>query len=281
MSISNPLYIVTGGLGFIGSHTVVELFKEGYSVAIIDNLSNSRVEVFDRIKTVATEAFIRRYNSTKNMGQLQLDIIDVLNIDALEKFFTGLQSKATRIHGVIHFAAKKSVSESIQMPIQYYRSNVCGLLNLIEVMEQNSVYSLVFSSSATVYGSRSQGDETGRCKENLVQHKVQNHPQSTMVHGCNGITNPYGRTKWMDEAILHDVCVSNTKWRICALRYFNPVGAHPSGLLGESPKQPPTNILPRIIEAMETNVHLKVYGQDYDTRDGSAVRDFIHVSKFE
>ena len=213
--------LVTGGTGYIGSHTVVELLEKGEEVIIVDNLCNSSIDVLDKEK--------------------------------LEFVF-----KEHKIESVIHFAGLKAVGESVKIPLTYYKNNITGTLNLCELMEKYECRNLVFSSSATVYGM----NNTAPFKEDM--------PLST--------TNPYGTTKLMIENILRDLYVANHNWHIVLLRYFNPIGAHESGLLGENPKGIPNNLLPYVMQVAIGKLEcLSVYGDDYDTKDGTGVRDYIHV----
>ena len=232
--------LVTGGTGYIGSHTVVELISEGYEVVIVDNFSNSKPEVLNRLKTI-TGKDIPFYEA------------DLLNKEALTKIF----EKET-IDSVIHFAGYKAVGESVAKPVEYYHNNITGTLILLEVMKAYQVKDIVFSSSATVYGM------------NNISPLTENLPTSA--------TNPYGYTKVMIEQILRDVHVSDEEWNIALLRYFNPIGAHESGLIGEDPSGVPNNLMPYITQvAVGKLPELSVFGNDYDTPDGTGVRDYIHV----
>ena len=232
--------LVTGGLGFIGSHTVVELIKNNYDVVIIDNLSNSSIDVLDKLKKI-TGKDIKFYEE------------DVSNKKALEKIF-----KNENIDSVIHFAGYKAVGESVEKPLKYYRNNIDSTITLLEVMEKFNVYNLIFSSSATVYGK----PKSLPIKEDF--------PLST--------TNPYGTTKLFIEHILNDLYISNNKWNITILRYFNPIGADKSGLIGENPKDIPNNLMPYILKVVNGELpFLQIFGDDYDTIDGTGVRDYIHV----
>jgi UDP-glucose 4-epimerase len=234
------MILVTGGLGYIGSHTVVELLDNNYDVVIIDNLSNSKIETLDKLKKI-TGKDIKYYQD------------DVCDKDALRKIF-----KENKIDGVIHFAGYKAVGESVSKPLKYYRNNIDSTLSLLEVMEENSCYNIIFSSSATVYG-----------KPNSLPI-YEDFPLST--------TNPYGTTKLFIEYILKDLYTSNDKWNITILRYFNPIGAHKSGLIGEDPKDIPNNLMPYIVKVATGELEvLSVFGDDYDTVDGTGVRDYIHV----
>ena len=232
--------LVTGGTGYIGSHTVVELLKSGHKVVIIDNFSNSDPSVLDKISMITDKEFIF----------YEGDVCD-------KKFLEEIFSKE-KIDAVIHFAGYKAVGESVAKPLMYYRNNIDSTLALLEVMEANDVYNFVFSSSATVYG-----------KPEILPIK-EDFPLSA--------TNPYGYTKLMIEQILKDLSKSNDKWNIVLLRYFNPIGAHESGLIGENPNGIPNNIMPyimRVATGQYDMVH--VFGNDYDTKDGTGVRDYIHV----
>ncbi|MDZ4994127.1 UDP-glucose 4-epimerase GalE [Clostridium perfringens] len=232
--------LVTGGLGYIGSHTCVELINEGHEVVVVDNLSNSKELVKDRIKEI-TGSNIRFYK------------MDLLDSDGLEKVFS-----ENDIDSVIHFAALKAVGESTVIPLEYYKNNLVSTLVLLETMKKYNVKKFVFSSSATVYGD---------CKI------VPCHEECPL-----SVTNPYGRTKLMIEEILGDLYESDNTWDICILRYFNPVGAHKSGLIGEEPNGIPNNLMPYITKvAIGELEELSVFGNDYDTHDGTGVRDYIHV----
>lgn len=232
--------LVTGGCGYIGSHTVVELLDNNYEVVIIDNLCNSKREVIDKIETI-----------TKKKVTFYED--DVCDSFALDRIFS-----EHNIDAVIHFAGLKAVGESVEKPLLYYRNNLDSTLTLLEVMREHNCKKIVFSSSATVYGL----PKSLPIKEDF--------PLST--------TNPYGSTKLMIEDILRDVYVSDNEWSIALLRYFNPIGAHKSGLIGENPNGRPNNLMPYIIKvATGEYPELSVYGDDYDTPDGTGVRDYIHV----
>ena len=233
--------LVTGGAGFIGSHTCVELLENGYEIVILDNFSNSKPEALNRIK--------------KRTGK-DFDFIkgDILNKADLEKAFT-----ENEIDAVIHFAGLKAVGESVRKPVEYYHNNITGTLMLIEVMREHGCKKIVFSSSATVYGM-----------DNPVPY-VETMPTHTS-------TNPYGYTKVMIEQILKDVAVADDEWSIALLRYFNPIGTHSSGLIGEDPNGIPNNLFPYIQQvAVGKREYLGVFGNDYDTPDGTGVRDYIHV----
>lgn len=232
--------LVTGGLGYIGSHTVVELCENNYEVVIIDNLSNSKIEVLDKLEQITGK-------------KIKFYLGDVCNKQLLQDIF-----KKEKIDGVIHFAGYKAVGESVLKPLKYYRNNLDSTITLLEVMEEYGVYNLVFSSSATVYGN----PKTLPIKEDF--------PLST--------TNPYGTTKLFIEHILSDLCVANDKWNITILRYFNPIGAHKSGLIGEDPNDIPNNLMPYIVKVATGELAvLSIFGNDYNTCDGTGVRDYIHV----
>ncbi|MBP3495385.1 MAG: UDP-glucose 4-epimerase GalE [Clostridia bacterium] len=232
--------LVTGGTGYIGSHTVVQLLNDNREVVILDNLSNSKLCVLDRIKEITGKS-VKFYKG------------DILNIDDIEKVF-----KENEIDAVIHFAGLKAVGESVAKPMYYYHNNVTGTLNLCNIMSKYNCKKIVFSSSATVYG-----------KPKSVPIS-EDFPLST--------TNPYGETKLMIERILSDIYVSDNDWSVCILRYFNPIGAHESGLMGEDPKGIPNNLLPYVARvAFGKYDHVNVFGNDYATHDGTGVRDYIHV----
>ena len=232
--------LVTGGAGYIGSHTVVELLQAGFEVTIVDDLSNSSPEVLQRIATICQ----------KEVEFHEIDLCDSKALDAL--FAKG------NFSAVIHFAGLKAVGESVEKPLAYYENNVAGSLNLFQSMAAHGVKNLVFSSSATVYGD----------------------PKKVPIdEGCRlGPTNPYGRTKLMIEDILRDIQASDEEWNIVLLRYFNPIGAHESGLIGEDPRGIPNNLLPFVAQvAVGRLTELAVFGDDYPTPDGTGVRDYIHV----
>ena len=232
--------LVTGGLGYIGSHTVVELCENNYEVIIIDNLSNSKIEVLERLEKITGM-------------KLKFYLGDVCDKKLLREIFEN-----EKIDSVIHFAGYKAVAESVSLPLKYYRNNLDSTITLLEVMEEFSVYNLVFSSSATVYG-----------KLNTLPIK-EDFPLST--------TNPYGTTKLFIEHILSDLYISNNKWNITILRYFNPIGAHKSGLIGEDPNDIPNNLMPYIVKVATKELPvLNIFGDDYETVDGTGVRDYIHV----
>lgn len=233
--------LVTGGAGYIGSHTCVELLNEGFEVVVIDNFSNSKSSSLDAIKKITGKDF-KFYE------------IDYLDKDALNKVF-----EENKIDAVINFAGFKAVGESVQKSIEYYTNNISGALNLLDVMRKHNVKKFVFSSSATVYGNPEKIPLTEDCK-------------------IGGTTNPYGTSKLFIEQILKDIYVSDNSWDIIILRYFNPVGAHESGLIGEDPKGIPNNLMPYIAKVATKELkELSVFGNDYNTPDGTGVRDYIHV----
>ncbi len=232
--------LVTGGAGYIGSHTVLLLLQAGYTVVVVDNLSNSSEESLLRVSRITSRA-VKFYD------------VDIRDYDALERVF-----KDYKFDFVIHFAGLKAVGESVNQPLSYYRNNVEGTLTLCRVMNKYNVKSIVFSSSATVYGN----PDSVPISENF--------PTSA--------TNPYGRSKLIVEQVFQDLYVSDSDWNISLLRYFNPVGAHPSGLIGENPSGIPNNLMPYIAEtAIGKRDKLSVFGGDYNTHDGTGVRDYIHV----
>lgn len=245
--------VITGGLGYIGSHTCVELL-DNYNLVVIDNLSNTKMNVVDNIKKI---------KKNLNSDNFVLYMIDLLDKSSLDDIF-----KKHKPYGVIHFAGLKSVSDSIKYPGLYYNTNLVSTLHLLDVMKKYNCNRLVFSSSATVYG-----DQPSPLKEN----------SSTGI----GITNPYGKTKFMLENILKDFCTANPRLNIIALRYFNPVGCHYSGVLGENPNDKPNNLMPILLRVATNNNSalnlgseydiLNIFGSDYKTLDGTCERDFIHV----
>jgi UDP-glucose 4-epimerase len=233
--------LITGGMGYIGSHTVVELLQGNIeqNIIIVDNLSNSSVKVLDRIEKI----------TSKSVTFIKADIGDEA---ALDKIFTGHD-----INAVVHFAGLKAVGESTEIPLSYYQNNVSGTITLLQAMAKYKVKNLVFSSSATVYGNN-----TSPLDESMMTSAI----------------NPYGQTKLMVEHILFDLAKSDPAWSIISLRYFNPIGAHHSGLIGENPNGIPNNLLPYVAQvAVGRLAQLQVFGDDYDTPDGTGVRDYIHV----
>ena len=234
--------LATGGTGYIGSHTAIELIKNGYEVELLDNLFNSKITVLDQIEKI-TGVRPKFYEA------------DILDKDALDKIFAEGNYDA-----VIHFAGLKAVGESVEKPLWYYYNNITGTVNLMEVMKKYGVKEMVFSSSATVYGIQ----DTPECVE-------------TMQTGGQ-ISNPYGKTKFFIEEIIKDYAVSDPEFKATILRYFNPIGAHESGLIGEDPNGIPNNLMPIIMRVSQGKIpELSVYGDDYDTEDGTARRDYIHV----
>ena len=232
--------LITGGAGYIGSHTCVELLNCGYGIVVMDNYSNSSPDVIGKIESITGKKF-------------PVYECDMLNCEAFEKIF-----KENKIDAVIHFAGLKAVGESVEKPLEYYHNNLTGTLNLLRLMRKYSVHRLVFSSSATVYGMHN----TAPFTEDM--------PLST--------TNPYGTTKLMIEQILQDVCHADSSLKVALLRYFNPIGAHKSGLIGENPNGIPNNLMPYIMKvAVGKLPKLRVFGDDYPTPDGTGVRDYIHV----
>ena len=234
--------LVTGGTGYIGSHTVVELLQAGYEVEILDNLFNSKLVVLDKIEQITGK-------------KPQFHQVDLLDKPAMLEVF-----KAGSFDAVIHFAGLKAVGESVEKPLEYYENNVSGTINLLECMKETGVKKIIFSSSATVYG-------------------IQESPEYVETMKTGGeLSNPYGRTKYFIEEILKDVCASDHEFEAALLRYFNPIGAHPSGLLGEDPNGIPNNLMPIVMQvARGQREKLGVYGNDYPTEDGTCRRDYIHV----
>lgn len=233
--------LVTGGLGYIGSHTCIELLENNYNIVIIDNLCNSNIKCLERIQSIAMKK-IKFYKG------------DVCNRDDLIRIF-----EENEIDAVIHFAGLKAVGESTQKPIEYYTNNIYGTLNLCNVMKQFGVKKMVFSSSATVYGTE--------CTPPYTEDMI-----------TGGCTNPYGYSKYALEHILSDIAISDSEWSIVLLRYFNPLGSHKSGLIGENPKGIPNNLMPYITQVAVGKLKcLNIYGDDYDTKDGTCIRDYIHV----
>ena len=233
--------LVTGGAGYIGSHTCVELLNAGYDVVVVDNLYNASEKALDRVEKITGKKVVF-YNADIRDKQAMNDIFDKEKVDA-----------------VIHFAGLKAVGESVVKPIEYYENNIAGTLNLCDAMRNHGVKNIIFSSSATVYGDPAFIPITEEC------------PKGT----C---TNPYGWTKWMLEQILTDLHTADPEWNVILLRYFNPIGAHKSGMIGEDPKGIPNNLMPYISQVAVGKLEkLGVFGDDYDTPDGTGVRDYIHV----
>lgn len=234
--------LVTGGAGYIGSHTCVELINSGYEVIVVDNLYNSSEEAIKRVELI-TGSRVKFYKN------------DLTDRAAVEKIF-----EENKIDAVIHFAGLKAVGESVSKPIEYYYNNLVGTLILTDVMRNHNVKNIVFSSSATVYGNPDRLPITEECDTG------------------RGITNPYGQTKFMLEQILTDIYVSDNEWNVILLRYFNPIGAHESGRIGEDPNGIPNNLLPYVAQVAVGKLEkINVFGDDYDTPDGTGVRDYIHV----
>ena len=234
--------LLTGGTGYIGSHTAIELIKLGYDVEIMDNLYNSKITVLDSIKKI-TGVKPKFYQ------------VDLLDKEGMDKMFA-----VGNYDLVIHFAGLKAVGESVKKPLKYYENNVGGTINLLDCMKKYSVKKIIFSSSATVYGDQGVAELTEEMQTGV------------------GITNPYGETKHVIEEILKDVAEADEKFEVAILRYFNPVGSHPSGLIGEDPNDIPNNLMPIIMKVYTGEIEkLKVYGNDYNTIDGTGVRDYIHV----
>jgi len=231
---------VTGGAGYIGSHTCVELLDEGYEIVVADNLSNSKLEAINRVKQITGKDF-------------KFYAVDICDKEAMKNIFN-----ENKIDSVIHFAGLKAVGESVEKPLEYYRNNLNSTINLCEIMQEHRVKKIVFSSSATVYGS----------------------PEKVPIDENEKLwcTNPYGWTKFMNEQILKDLYESDNEWSIILLRYFNPIGAHKSGLIGEDPNGIPNNLLPFVSQvAIGKLPEVSVFGNDYPTHDGTGIRDYIHV----
>jgi len=232
--------LVTGGAGYIGSHTCVELLNAGYEIVIADNMNNAKPQALEAIRTI----------TGKDFAFYQIDLRDR---EAMEAMF-----EKENIDAVIHFAGHKAVGESVAKPLMYYNNNLYGFIVLAETMEKYGVKKLVFSSSATVYGM--------------------NNPVPFREEMPTSATNPYGYTKVMIEQMLDDICVANDSWAVCKLRYFNPIGAHESGLIGEDPNGIPNNLMPYVARVAAGKLpQLSIFGDDYDTPDGTGVRDYIHV----
>lgn len=236
--------LVTGGMGFIGSHTAVELIEAGYDVVIVDDLSNSNIKVLDGIRAITGVA-------------PAFEQVDLKDKDATENVF----KKYPNIDGIIHFAASKAVGESVEKPLLYYRNNIISLVNLLELMPQYNVKSIIFSSSCTVYGQP--------LPENLPVTEEAPHQKAT---------SPYGNTKEVNEQIIYDYIHSGAPLKSIILRYFNPIGAHPSALIGELPNGVPNNLIPFVTQtAMGIRKELTIFGNDYNTADGTCIRDYIYV----
>ena len=234
--------LVTGGTGYIGSHAAVELIQAGYEVEILDNLYNSKISGLNRIEKI-TGVKPKFCN------------VDLRDAEALAKVFA-----ENTYDAVLHFAGLKAVGESVEQPLRYYENNIGGTINLLECMQEYGVKKIIFSSSATVYGEQ---DSQSYTEQMITGQKI---------------TNPYGRTKYMIEEILKDVTVADPEFEVTILRYFNPIGAHPSGLIGEDPNDKPNNLMPVIMKVATGEIdQLSIYGDDYPTPDGSCIRDYIHV----
>jgi len=233
--------LVTGGLGFIGSHTVVELLENNNEVVVVDNLYNSDISVKEKIEKITGK-------------KIKVYIEDLLNKEKIIDIF-----KENKIDAVIHFAGYKAVGESCKKPLMYYHNNLMSTINLLEIMQEYNVKKIIFSSSATIYGDPGV-------------------PKYVEELGRGKTSNPYGTTKAMIEQILEDLYTSDNEWSIAILRYFNPIGAHSSGLIGEKPNGIPNNLMPYILKVASNQLEiLNVFGNDYDTKDGTGVRDYIHV----
>ena len=238
--------LVTGGAGYIGSHTCVELLQEGHDVIVMDNLYNSSEKALERVQEI----------TGKTLTFYKTDMLDREGVKAL---FDQETADGRTIDAVIHFAGLKAVGESVHKPIEYYRNNIAGTLNLCDEMRAHGVKNIIFSSSATVYGEPAEIPITENCPKGVC-------------------TNPYGWTKHMLEQILTDIHTSDPEWNVVLLRYFNPIGAHESGMIGEDPKGIPNNLLPYVAQvAIGRLPEVGVFGNDYDTPDGTGVRDYIHV----
>lgn len=242
-----PICLLTGGLGYIGSHICLELLQNNYDIIIMDNLSNSKIEKLEKIK---------KFNQNNNF--IHFYEIDLVNFEAFDNIINNLYEENKKIDVVIHLAGLKAVGESIKLPLEYYENNLVSTLNLIKIMENYDIKNLIFSSSATVYGTAQvpyyETSDTGK-----------------------GITNPYGRSKFIQEEILKDISVAHQDWNIVLLRYFNPVG-HLNNDFKEDPNGIPNNLFPYLVKVHNGALPiLNVFGSDYDTRDGTCTRDFIHV----
>ena len=236
--------LLTGGMGYIGSHTAVELLNSGYKVVLYDNLSNSDIKVKDRIQEITNKEIFFVRGNTLDTELLKKTLID------------------NNINSVIHFAGFKAVGESVEKPINYFENNISGSVSLLRAMQEVGIKKIVFSSSATVYG------------------KPEYLPYDEDHRTC--AVNPYGRTKLHIEEMLKDVCASDRDFSAICMRYFNPVGAHESGLIGENPRDIPNNLMPYITQVASGKVkYLNIYGDDYSTKDGTGVRDYIHVMDWQ
>lgn len=268
--------LVIGGLGYIGSHTAWQLLKTGqYNIIIIDDLSNSTTRVLRSLQTLRNRWY-RRSSFKPHIHFHHANYCDqermrsILSRYEQVKYAPYIKSGSrSRIAAVFHFAAFKAVEESIQKPLEYYSNNVGGLIEFCKTLRQYCINTFVFSSSATVYGASRNGSlDSARFVE-----------ANCNADGCQSLTTPYSRTKWMSEAILSDLAASCPSWTIVALRYFNPVGCDESGLLGDEPIGPPTNLMPHVVKAMaDERETVRIYGTDWETPDGTAIRDYIHIS---
>jgi len=249
---SNNTILVTGGCGYIGSHTITLLLENKYNVVVVDNLLNSSKISLDRVCEIV------KLTPEERPRRLKLYTVDLVNIEELRKVF----EENVKFAACIHFAGLKAVGESSKMPVRYYDNNITGTLKLLELMDEYNCHTIVFSSSATVYGSKNAMPLTEASPTNL-----------------SDITNPYGRTKYMIEVILQDMCISSPeKWNVALLRYFNPIGAHPSGKIGEDPNGIPNNLMPYVSQvAIGRREFLTIFGDNYKTPDGTGVRDYLHV----
>ena len=244
--------LVTGGAGFIGSHTSACLLENGYEICVVDSLSHSNIKSLHQIRQIFSE---KKINIDHKLKFFKGDLRDKEFIDSV---FKASENEAKPINGVIHFAGLKSVAESVINPLKYWENNLVGSFNLIKSMSENNCTTIVFSSSATVYGNTS---------DSLIEESSKIKP-----------INPYGSTKYAVENLLNDIYSSKKGcWRIAILRYFNPIGAHPSSLIGENPLEKPNNIFPLIIDAAYEHKNLKVFGKDWPTHDGTCIRDYIHI----
>lgn len=246
--------LVTGGAGFIGSHTCVELLTAGYNVVVVDDLSNSSEKAIERVRAIVAEEAAQGKAPAHAADNISFHEVNILDRDALSAVFD-----AQPIHAVIHFAGFKAVGESVEKPLEYYHNNLTGTFVLCDVMREHGCKSIVFSSSATVYGEPDSVPLTESAPKKSA-------------------TNPYGWTKWMIEQILTDLHASDPAWNVVLLRYFNPIGAHASGLIGEDPKGIPNNLVPYVAQVAVGKLEaVGVFGNDYPTPDGTGVRDYIHV----
>lgn len=243
--------LVTGGAGFIGSHTIIELYKAGHTAVVVDNLSNSGRESLQRAAGIIRSEVLSLDREFREIPFHQVDVRDRAGLDKVFKQY--------RFDACIHFAGLKAVGESVLKPVEYYENNISGTLTLVQAMREHGVKNMIFSSSATVYGNPEVIPITEECPKGKC-------------------TNPYGWTKSMLEQILTDIHKADPEWNVVLLRYFNPIGAHPSGLIGEDPNGIPNNLMPYLTQvAIGKRAELGVFGNDYDTPDGTGVRDYIHV----